>query len=81
GGDFSNETVEFIFNRDILINETDAITNAKDSVGIISDETIVANHPWTTNAQEELARKKKEREDTVDQSDPYADFAPKEEPE
>ncbi|MCR8983402.1 phage portal protein, partial [Brevibacillus laterosporus] len=42
GGDFSNETVEFIFNRDILINETDAITNAKDSVGIISDETIVA---------------------------------------
>ncbi|MGG0794653.1 phage portal protein [Brevibacillus laterosporus] len=51
-----------MFNRDILINETDAITNAKDSVGILSDETIVANHPWTTNAQEELARRKKERE-------------------
>ncbi|MED1790327.1 phage portal protein [Brevibacillus laterosporus] len=81
GGDFSNETVEFIFNRDILINETDAITNAKDSVGIISDETIVANHPWTTNAQDEIARKKKEREDMVSQSDPYAGFDPKEEPE
>ncbi|MGG1444351.1 phage portal protein [Brevibacillus laterosporus] len=79
--DFSNETVEFIFNRDILINETDAITNAKDSVGILSDETIVANHPWTTNAQEELARRKKERDNMMAQSDPYADFAPKDEHE
>ncbi|XOS94568.1 phage portal protein [Brevibacillus laterosporus] len=79
--DFSNETVEFIFNRDILINETDAITNAKDSVGILSDETIVANHPWTTNAQDEIARKKKERENIMTQSDPYADFVPKDGPE
>ncbi|MGG1878147.1 phage portal protein [Paenibacillus cisolokensis] len=62
-GDFSEEPVEFIFNRDILINETEAVTNAKDSVGIISDETIVANHPWTTNTKEELQRIKKEQED------------------
>ncbi|OAJ75304.1 portal protein [Brevibacillus sp. SKDU10] len=81
GGDFSDETVEFIFNRDILINETDAITNAKDSVGILSNETIVANHPWTTNAQEELARRKREHENMMAESDPYADFAPKDENE
>jgi SPP1 family phage portal protein len=64
-GDFSNETVEFIFNRDILINETDTITNAKNSIGIISDETIVANHPWVTDVQEELDRIRKQKEDTA----------------
>lgn len=61
-GDFSEEPVEFIFNRDILINETEAVKNAKDSIGIISDETIVANHPWPTNTQDELERIKNEQE-------------------
>ncbi|MGD9678417.1 MAG: phage portal protein [Vulcanibacillus sp.] len=60
-GDFSNETVEFIFNRDVVINETDTITNAKNSIGIISDETIVANHPWVINTNEELERIEKQR--------------------
>ncbi|MDN4085957.1 phage portal protein [Paenibacillus polymyxa] len=59
--DYSEFDVEFIFNRDILINETEAVTNAKDSVGVISDETIVANHPFVTNVQDELDRIKKER--------------------
>jgi SPP1 family phage portal protein len=62
-GDFSNETVEFVFNRDILINETDAITNIKNSVGILSDETLVAQHPWVTDVQEELDRIRKQREE------------------
>jgi SPP1 family phage portal protein len=62
GQDFSDEVVDFIFNRDIIINETDAIQNARASVGLISDETIVANHPWVTNVQEELERIGKERQ-------------------
>jgi len=62
-GDFSNETVEFVFNRDILINETDAINNIKNSVGILSDETLVVQHPWVTNVQEELDRIRKQREE------------------
>jgi SPP1 family phage portal protein len=66
-GDFSNISVDFISNRDILINEMDTITNAKNSVGIISDETIAANHPWVTNVQEELKRLK----DQGAEADPY----------
>ncbi|OAB25248.1 portal protein [Paenibacillus macquariensis subsp. defensor] len=65
-GNFADEDVEFIFNRDILVNETDAITNAKNSVGIISDETITANHPWTKDIQAELDRIKKEKESVMD---------------
>lgn len=66
GQDFSDEAVDFIFNRDIIINETDAIQNARASVGLISDETIVANHPWVTNVQEELERIRKERQAGID---------------
>jgi len=62
GADYSEVPVDFIFNRDILINETEAITNAKNSVGVISDETIVANHPWTTNTNDELERLEEERQ-------------------
>ncbi|MGF7049146.1 SPP1 family phage portal protein [Paenibacillus sp. DS2015] len=64
--DYSDINVDILFNRDILINETEAITNAKDSVGILSDETIIANHPWTTDTQAELDRKKKEQESVMD---------------
>lgn len=59
--DYSEDPVEFIFNRDILINETEAVENAKNSVGIESMETIVANHPWTINTKEEMDRKERER--------------------
>lgn len=72
GQDFSNEKVEFIFNRDILINETDTINNVKNSVGILSEETILANHPWVTDVQAELERIRKERAVDIQQS--YADL-------
>ena len=70
--DYSSETVDFILNRDILINETDTITNAKNSVGIISDETIVSNHPWVANTQEELDRLKKQQEADMELSQQYS---------
>lgn len=54
---------EFVFNRDILINESEAITDCQNSAGVISRETIVANHPWTKDTKAELERLKKEREE------------------
>ena len=42
-GDFSNETVDFIFNRNVMINESIIIENCQKSQGVISDETIIAN--------------------------------------
>lgn len=61
-GDFENEDVEVIFNRDILINETEVIENCEKSAGVLSDETIVANHPWVDDPQKELERKNAEKE-------------------
>lgn len=66
-GDFETETVRFIFNRDILINESESITNCKNSVGVLSDETIVGQHPWVNDSVEELKRIKEEAKTEMDQ--------------
>ena len=54
----------------MLINETEAINNCKNSVGILSDETIVKMHPWVTDPEQELQRIKDEKEEAA-QADPY----------
>lgn len=62
-GNFENEDVSIIFNRDILINETEAIENCQSSTGILSMETIIGQHPWINDPQQELERVKKEKEE------------------
>lgn len=62
-GNFENEKVTITFNRDILINETEAIANCKASVGILSDETIVAQHPWVDDPQAEMERLEKQKQE------------------
>lgn len=75
-GNFEGEEVQVIFNRDILINETEAIENCAKSTGILSDETIIANHPWVDDLQSELERveeqRQKEAEEAAAQYDPFA---------
>lgn len=55
-GDFDGIDVQIVFNRDILINETESIENCQKSVGILSTETIVEQHPWVSDVELELAR-------------------------
>ncbi|WP_242964971.1 phage portal protein [Scatolibacter rhodanostii] len=55
-GDFLKEQVNVVFNRDTIISESEVITDIKNSVGILSDETLIAQHPYVTNVQEELER-------------------------
>lgn len=66
-GDFEDEEVEIIFNRDMMLNEGEVIDNISKSAGIISDETLVAQHPWVDDPQAELERleeqKKKQQEE------------------
>ena len=60
-GDYDQEDVEIIFNRDMMINEGEIIDNISKSVGIISDETLVAQHPWVNNIDDELERIQKQK--------------------
>lgn len=54
--DYTEESVEFVFNRDIFINEDAKIDNCVKSVGIISNKTIISRHPWVTNVDRELSQ-------------------------
>ena len=56
----SEKEVKIIFNRDITINESQAIEDCQNSKGIISDRTIIANHPWVENVDEEIKQIEKE---------------------
>ena len=61
-GDFEGEDVEIIFNRDIMLHESAVINDIRNSVGILSDETLIAQHPWVDNPEEELKRMKAQKE-------------------
>jgi len=65
-GNFDGQEVEVIFNRDILINESESIENCAKSEGILSNETIIEQHPWVTDAEKELQRVKDEKQTEMD---------------
>lgn len=71
-GDFEEEEITIVFNRDMPVNESEAIENCGKSVGILSNETIVAQHPWTTDVEVELARLRKEKDEAMEQAQEYA---------
>jgi SPP1 family phage portal protein len=67
-GDFRNESVNFIFNRDIIINESEVITDCSNSVGILDDKTIRENHPWyNEEVEQRLEEQKKKEQKEIDQ--------------
>lgn len=70
-GEYDGTEINVIFNRDILINEGEAIDNCAKSVGIISDETIIGQHPWTGDPAAELARIQAEKEAAATEVDAY----------
>lgn len=55
-GNYENVDLDILFNRDMEINETEVITNCSNSKGIISDETILGNHPWIKDVETEKQR-------------------------
>ncbi len=60
-GDFAEDSVEIIFNRDVLVNETEAIENCQRSLGILSKETVISQHPWVVDAGKEIKKAKTEQ--------------------
>lgn len=61
-GIFYDKEKEVIFNRDVLINESELIDNCIKSMNILSEESVIAKHPWVENLESELKKIKKQRE-------------------
>lgn len=59
------------FKIDVIINTTELITNAFTSTGVISQRTIVENHPWVTDVEKELADLRGELEEQLDLKEQY----------
>lgn len=57
-----NNSIEILFNKDVLINESQVIDDITKSVGVISNRTLVEKHPYTNNIKEEIERLDAEQE-------------------
>lgn len=53
---FCAEEVQVIFHRDVLINESETIENCLKSQGILSQESILHQHPWVKDVTVEEER-------------------------
>ena len=68
-GDYTEEAVEFVFNRDIFINEDAKIDNCIKSVGVLSNRTILSRHPWVTNVNHELQQLEEDKKAELEEMD------------
>ena len=65
-GNYDSSIVDIIFNRDILISESDVIDNCVKSIGILSNETILSQHPWISDVDLELRRLDEQKQMELD---------------
>ena len=65
-GDFSNEQVEIIFNRDMMINDSQIIADLNNSASILSHKTLVSLHPWVNDVEAELKEQEDEEKKNLD---------------
>ncbi|MFG3612387.1 phage portal protein [Rummeliibacillus stabekisii] len=61
-GEFNYRDITFTFNKMILTNESQIVDMAQKSLGVISQTTIIENHPWVKDVQLEQERLEKERD-------------------
>ena len=64
-GNFDGTPVKITFNRNVLINQSDIIQQCKDSVGIVSDRTILAHHPCVDDVDKELEQLKEQKQEDM----------------
>ena len=67
GKDYTGVQYDIVFNTDVIVNESETILNCMNSVGHVSQKTITANHPWTIDADKEVAQIDKETAKEVEQ--------------
>jgi len=67
-GTFDPHGVKITYNKSLLINDLELSQIAESSMGVISQETIVAHHPWVEDVQVEMGRIAEEQQARVDLS-------------
>lgn len=60
-GNFQNEEVEIVFNRNMTVNESEQIQNCNNSKGTIATKSVLAHHPYVEDVESELEAIKAEQ--------------------
>lgn len=68
-GDYTQIEMEIVFNRDAAMNESEMIENCNNSKGTISDETVLAHHPFVSDVEDEMEKLAAQKEKTEPQWD------------
>ena len=55
-GNFDGLTATFVFNADVSVNEAETIQMCADSKDMLSQRTVLANHPWVKSVDDEIER-------------------------
>ena len=66
-GDYINEDLEVIFNRDMMVNESQIIADINNSAEILSKKTLIANHPYVGDVEQELEQLEEEEQKAMEQ--------------
>ena len=65
--DFDYKDIQVTFRKTMITNDAEDVEMAQKSKGIISDKTIIANHPWVEVVQDEL--RELENQNTINLDD------------
>jgi SPP1 family phage portal protein len=65
-GDYDYKSVDMTFQYNVMMNELEQADIAQKSAGLISQDTLLANHPWVDDLQQEKERMEAEKEAYVD---------------
>lgn len=70
---YKSTDVQVTFKKTMIANDKENVEIANASKGIISDETIIANHPWVENVSLEMERLEQGKEAYIDVDRPLDD--------
>ena len=62
--DWKTRTITQTWTRNMISNDLENAQIAAESKDTISDETIVKNHPWVEDPEEEMKKLKQQKEET-----------------
>lgn len=79
--DYDSTTVQVTFRKTMITNDKEDVEIAKNSKGIISDETIIANHPWVEDVAVEQQRLKEQEKTELDKFGDYKGLGEEDEDE
>lgn len=68
-GDYTQIEMEIVFNRDAAMNEAEMIENCNNSKGTVSDETVLAHHPFISDVEDEMEKLAVQKQKTEPQWD------------